>query len=101
VRDPRRLRTRTHDRFGDRVPARLAPLTTFKWGPADWLLDLNAVEDPRAAVVMAADYGIPLVALGGGSNVLVPDAGIRGSGDSSARRQRRALEKMACAPTAA
>ena len=68
-------------RFGDRVrrEAALAPLTTFKvGGPADWLLDLNAVEDLRAAVVMAADHGIPLVALGGGSNVLVPDAGIRG-----------------------
>ena len=69
------------DRFGGRLrrAAPLAPLTTFKvGGPADWLLELQTIEDMRAALVLAHQYGVPVVALGGGSNVLVPDAGIRG-----------------------
>ena len=69
------------DRFGGclRRAAPLAPLTTFKvGGPADWLLELQTIEDMRAALVLAHQYGVPVVALGGGSNVLVPDAGIRG-----------------------
>ena len=68
-------------RFGVRarrdVP--LAPLTTFKvGGPADWLLELRDVEDIRAALELAAAHSVPVVPLGGGSNVLVPDTGIRG-----------------------
>jgi len=69
------------DRFGEGVrrAATIAPLTTFKvGGPADWLLELQTVEDVRAALMLAGEFGVPVVALGGGSNVLVPDAGIRG-----------------------
>ncbi len=68
-------------RFGERLrrAAPLAPLTTFRvGGPADWLLELQQVEDVRAALMIAREHGVPVVPLGGGSNVLVPDAGIRG-----------------------
>src|SRR5690349_1279935 len=69
------------DRFGASVrrDAALAPLTTFKvGGAADWLLDIHEEADVRAALALAADYGIAVATLGGGSNVLVPDDGIRG-----------------------
>jgi len=68
--------------FGaDRVRrgASLAPLTTFKvGGPADWLVDVNRSEAVEQVVDIARDAGVPLTILGGGSNVLVSDAGVRG-----------------------
>ncbi len=68
----------------DRLPgiernAPLAPFTTFKvGGPADWLLRAHNAEDVRAALAAARADGIPITVLGGGSNVLVADAGVRG-----------------------
>ena len=61
-------------------PARpLAPLTTFKvGGPADWLVDLHDAAELRDALAIADAHGIHGAVLGGGSNVLVADAGIRG-----------------------
>jgi UDP-N-acetylmuramate dehydrogenase len=62
-----------------RADAPLAPLTTFKvGGPAEWLVDLHGSELLRRAIAIAKDAGLPVTALGGGSNVLVADAGIRG-----------------------
>ena len=59
--------------------APLAPLTTFKvGGPAEWLVDLHGSEAVRKAVAIANDAGLRVTALGGGSNVLVADAGVRG-----------------------
>jgi UDP-N-acetylmuramate dehydrogenase len=59
--------------------APLAPLTTFKvGGPAEWLVDLHGSENLRKAVAIANDAGLPVIALGGGSNVLVADAGVQG-----------------------
>jgi UDP-N-acetylmuramate dehydrogenase len=59
--------------------APLAPLTTFKvGGPAEWLVDLHGSEALRKAVAIAKDAGLRVTALGGGSNVLVADAGVRG-----------------------
>ncbi len=70
------------DRFGSARVGRdvpLAPLTTFKvGGPADWLIDLHDPAELRDALDIAAGRGIPVVVLGGGSNVLVSDAGVRG-----------------------
>jgi UDP-N-acetylmuramate dehydrogenase len=70
------------DAFG---PARvhqdapLAPFTTFKvGGPADWLLELHGGTELKQAAAIAREAGVPLIALGGGSNVLVSDAGVRG-----------------------
>jgi UDP-N-acetylmuramate dehydrogenase len=67
--------------FGDRVrqAAPLAPLTTFKvGGTADWLIDARSEEELRAALAIAEGGGQPVTILGGGSNVLVSDAGVRG-----------------------
>lgn len=67
--------------FGDAVVARaaLAPLTTFKvGGPADWLVTLRRADDVRRAVLLAREHGVPLTVIGGGSNLLVADEGVRG-----------------------
>ena len=59
--------------------APLAPFTTFGvGGPADWLVDVRSVEELQRVVQAARDAGEPLHVLGGGSNVLVSDAGVRG-----------------------
>ena len=67
--------------FGDARVLRdvpLAPLTTFRvGGPADWLLTLSGARGPAAAA-LAAGHQVPLTVLGGGSNVLVADTGLRG-----------------------
>ena len=65
------------DRIGRNVP--LAPFTTFRvGGAADWLLETRSSAEIVQAVEIAADAGVPITLLGGGSNVLIADAGIRG-----------------------
>ena len=67
--------------FGDRVRANapLAPFTTFRvGGPADWLLETRSSDEIVAALKLAHAAGVPVTMLGGGSNVLVSDAGVRG-----------------------
>lgn len=67
--------------FGDRARANapLAPLTTFKvGGTADWLVDVKSEDELRRALAIARESGQPVTILGGGSNVLVSDAGVRG-----------------------
>lgn len=69
------------DAFGDRVQQScpLAPLTTFRvGGSADWLLDVRTSAELTTALGLASRLGIPVTMLGGGSNVLVSDAGVRG-----------------------
>lgn len=59
--------------------APLAPLTTFKvGGPADYLVEPGSGDELVRAVQAAIRLGLPLTILGGGSNVLIADAGIRG-----------------------
>jgi|SRR5437899_2474299 len=59
--------------------APLAPLTTFRvGGRADWLIETRSSEELVAALRVAHRLGIAATMLGGGSNVLVSDAGIRG-----------------------
>ncbi len=69
-------------RFGrDRVIAHapLAAFTTFRvGGPAEWLLETRNAEEVVAALQLADSAGIAVTMLGGGSNVLISDAGIRG-----------------------
>jgi len=75
------LSTRLRGEFGNRARANapLAPLTTFKvGGPADWLVDLHTPTELKTVAVLARDAGVPLTVLGGGSNVLVADQGVRG-----------------------
>lgn len=76
------LLARLRELCGDaaaRVDAPLAPLTTFHvGGPADYLVE--AADEARlvAVVRLARERGVPLTMLGGGSNVLIGDKGIRG-----------------------
>lgn len=57
----------------------LAPLTTFKiGGPADFLYEARTIEELVEAVMKARELGVPITILGGGSNVLIGDKGIRG-----------------------
>lgn len=78
----RAFEARLHEALGDGRAVRdapLAPLTTFRvGGPADWLLTLRSAGELRAVAALAAEFGLPLTVLGGGSNVLVSDAGVRG-----------------------
>jgi UDP-N-acetylmuramate dehydrogenase len=47
-------------------------------GPADALLEPETVDDLISATEKAREYGVPVTILGGGTNVLVRDGGIRG-----------------------
>ncbi len=59
----------------------LGQLTTFRvGGKADRLVETRNADEIVAAVKIASRAGIPVTVLGGGSNVLVSDKGIRGLG---------------------
>ena len=65
----------TQDEFG----AALAPLTTIRiGGPADRLTNVQSTDEAERAGEQWRRDGIPITFLGGGSNVLVSDAGVRG-----------------------
>ncbi len=78
----RTIEQRLADAVGaDRVrrDAPLAPLTTFKVGGlADMLVDVRTAEQVRRALAVAHETGLPVTVLGGGSNVLIADHGLRG-----------------------
>jgi UDP-N-acetylmuramate dehydrogenase len=68
-------------RFGDRARAEapLAPFTTLRvGGVAEVLLDAHGEGEVIDALQLAAAHGVAVTLLGGGSNALVSDAGIRG-----------------------
>jgi len=57
----------------------LGPLTTFKiGGPARFLIRVGAEEELEKALAFAKSKQLPVFILGGGSNVLVDDAGYDG-----------------------
>lgn len=67
--------------LGDRLQqdVALAPLTTFKiGGPADFLFVVENTAELVGAVNAAKASDVPYFVLGGGSNILVSDAGFRG-----------------------
>ena len=68
--------------FGDgrvREGVPLAPYTTFRvGGPADWFLETRNSGEIVDALRIAREGGVRVTVLGGGSNVLVSDAGVRG-----------------------
>jgi UDP-N-acetylmuramate dehydrogenase len=73
--------TMFHDAFGPRAGAQvsLAPLTTFRvGGPAQWLIETRNSDEIVVAMALADRAGVSVTILGGGSNVLIGDAGIRG-----------------------
>jgi UDP-N-acetylmuramate dehydrogenase len=84
--------------FAQQVP--LAPFTTFHiGGPAAWFAQAAAEADIEAAVAFAAERKLRLFVLGGGSNVLVSDAGFAGLvlriALTGVRQQGRVLEAAA------
>jgi UDP-N-acetylmuramate dehydrogenase len=63
--------------FLEQVP--LAPYTTFQiGGPARWFAEAASEDDIAAGVAFATERSLPLFILGGGSNLLVSDAGFPG-----------------------
>ena len=57
----------------------LAPFTTFRvGGPADFLIETRNSDEMLIALRLAHQAEVPVTVLGGGSNVLVSDAGVRG-----------------------
>jgi UDP-N-acetylmuramate dehydrogenase len=57
--------------------APLAPYTTFAiGGPAACFAQAQSLEDIQEAYAIAQKRGLPVVVLGGGSNIVVPDEGI-------------------------
>ena len=61
------------------VDAPLAPLTTFKvGGSADVLVEARSEDELVDVVRIAGETGLNVTPLGGGSNVLVGDGGVRG-----------------------
>jgi UDP-N-acetylmuramate dehydrogenase len=62
-----------------RAGAPLAPFTTFRvGGPAEWLIETRNSDEIVSALKLAHAAGVGVTILGGGSNVLVSDAGVRG-----------------------
>lgn len=61
----------------EQVP--LAPYTTFGiGGPARWFAEASSEDDVQEAVAFARERQLPFFVLGGGSNLLVSDAGFPG-----------------------
>jgi UDP-N-acetylmuramate dehydrogenase len=57
----------------------LARHTTFRiGGPADLYATATTTEQLERLAELAAEHGIPITVLGGGSNVLISDTGVRG-----------------------
>src|SRR5271156_1990181 len=63
--------------FLEQVP--LAPYTTFQiGGPARWFAEAASEDDIAAGIAFSSQRQLPLFVLGGGSNLLVSDAGFSG-----------------------
>ena len=95
------VRTRLRQTFGDRVRegVALTALTTFRaGGVADWMLETRNPDDLVDAVRATRALGLPLTVLGGGSNVLVGDGGVRGL---VVRLRHGALTRTAAGPVRA
>jgi UDP-N-acetylmuramate dehydrogenase len=69
------------NRFGERVrfDEPLSRHTSFRiGGPADVWIECEHTADIQAAQELSRESGLPLYVLGGGTNVLVSDRGVRG-----------------------
>src|SRR3989344_5235771 len=57
----------------------LAPFTTLGvGGTARFFIEAHTEKDIEDAIAFARQHALPLFTFGGGSNILVPDAGIEG-----------------------
>lgn len=84
--------TLCQEQFQAQVP--LSAHTSIRTGgPAQWFLEATSVEQIKQARALAQSQGLPVLVIGRGSNLLVPDAGypglvIRiGEGMASVRRE--------------
>ena len=71
-----------HIKFGDSVQENvsLAPYTSARiGGPADILVTANSADELAEIMTVIWEQGLPYVILGGGSNVLISDKGVRGA----------------------
>ena len=58
---------------------KLAPLTSWLvGGPADFFVQPKTVEELKESLLWAKTWKLPITVLGGGTNVLISDKGIRG-----------------------
>jgi UDP-N-acetylmuramate dehydrogenase len=65
------------ERVGRNVP--LNAFTTFRvGGPAEWFVEPRGSDEIVAALDIARESGVTVTLLGGGSNVLIADAGVTG-----------------------
>ena len=101
---PRRCRAEAFGAERVKRDAPLAPFTTFKvGGPAECLIETQNADEIVAAVRLAHAAGVQVTMLGGGSNVLIADRGMRGlvirrrAGD--VRADRRPLVRADAAVT--
>lgn len=79
------------------TPASLAEMTTLRvGGPVAELVEATSEAELVAAVREADDDGVPLLVLGGGSNVLASDAPFAGRVVRDARRGIRRTDAAAC-----
>lgn len=76
-----KVQTRFQELFGEQFEAN-APMSRHTsarvGGPADMLVTVRNATELQTAVEIAYGYHIPYFILGGGSNILVADAGVRG-----------------------
>ena len=71
------LRQKISQAVRERVP--LAPFTTFRiGGPAEYYFEAQLADDAVLAVKACLEAHVPYFILGGGSNLLVSDEGIKG-----------------------
>lgn len=78
---PRLAKDLFSERFGEafKLDQSLAKYTSARvGGEAEMVLTVKSADDLLAAVEMAHAHGIPFRVIGGGSNVLIADAGMRG-----------------------
>lgn len=62
-----------------RQNVQLAPYTTLDiGGPAKYFCEVETLADVKEAYLFAQEHDVPIVVLGGGSNVLIGDAGVSG-----------------------
>jgi UDP-N-acetylmuramate dehydrogenase len=91
------LRTNFGSRLQEQAP--LARLTAARLGgPADALLEVENSQELMDAVLLAWEQDWPFIVLGGGSNVLISDAGVRGLVILNRARQVR-FDEQAEPPT--
>ena len=57
----------------------LGPLTTFRiGGPAHFFVAVHTLEELKEALAFASERSVPILFLGGGSNILIADEGFEG-----------------------